>query len=193
MGMDGLCGPNYMGTGCFFKRRAFFGGPSSFEQQGMIQDLVVNKPIEAQTILEQAHQMASVNYENQTNWGFKMGFRYGSLVEDIYTGYQLHCEGWKSIFYNPKRPAFLGHVPLSLNEVLIHMKRWAVGLLEVALSKNSPITFGMGHLGPIMAQCYIHYTFWPIHSLPITIYALLPQLTLLSGVPIFPKISEGIK
>ncbi|KAG5589467.1 hypothetical protein H5410_039981 [Solanum commersonii] len=106
----------------------------------------------------------------------QMGFRYGSLVEDIYTGYQLHCEGWKSIFCNPKRPAFLGH-------------RWAVGLLEVALSKNSPITFGMGHLGPIMAQCYIHYTFWPIHSLPITIYALLPQLTLLSGVPIFPKIS----
>uniref|UniRef100_M1A4Z2 Cellulose synthase CslG n=1 Tax=Solanum tuberosum TaxID=4113 RepID=M1A4Z2_SOLTU len=69
MGMDGLCGPNYMGTGCFFKRRAFFGGPSSFEQQEMIQDHVVNKPIEAQTILEQAHQMASVNYENQTNWG----------------------------------------------------------------------------------------------------------------------------
>lgn len=72
MGMDGLCGPNHMGTGCFFRRRAFFGGPSSFVQQEMIQDHVVNKPIKAQTILEQAHQVASCNYENQTNWGFKV-------------------------------------------------------------------------------------------------------------------------
>lgn len=53
--------------GAFSKRRAFYDGPSSFVQQEMVQDHVVNKPIKAQTILEQAHQMASFNYENQTN------------------------------------------------------------------------------------------------------------------------------
>ncbi|KAF3628384.1 Cellulose synthase-like protein G3 [Capsicum annuum] len=189
LGMDGLCGPNHMGTGCFFRRRAFFGGPSSFVQPEIISGRVANKPIEAQTILEQAHQVASCNYENQTSWGYKMGFRYGSLVEDIHTGYHLHCEGWKSIFCNPKRPAFLGHVPLSLNDVVIQIKRWAMGLLEIAFSKYSPIIFGMWHLGPIMAQCYTHYAFWPIYAIPLTLYAFVPQLALLCGVPIFPKIN----
>ena len=79
-----------------------------------------------------------------------MGFRYGSLVEDIYTGYQLHCEGWKSIFCNPKRPAFLGHVPRGvqksnrpinrINKMLLGYwvfngirknKFWVIGLVSV--------------------------------------------------------------
>lgn len=73
LGMDGLFGPNYLGTGCFFRRRALFGGPSTFVQQEMIPDHAVNKPIiKAQNILEQAHKVASCNYENQTNWGFKV-------------------------------------------------------------------------------------------------------------------------
>ncbi|XP_009610701.1 cellulose synthase-like protein G3 [Nicotiana tomentosiformis] len=119
-----------------------------------------------------------------------MGFRYGSLVEDYYTGYRLQCEGWKSVFCNPKRPAFLGDVPISLHDVISQNKRWSVGLLEVAFSKYSPLTFGVRSMGFVMAHCYAHYAFWPIWSLPIAIYAFIPQLTLLNGVPIFPKVSD---
>ncbi|NP_001312567.1 cellulose synthase-like protein G3 [Nicotiana tabacum] len=193
LGMDGLHGPNYVGTGCFFRRRAFFGNPSLFEKPEipeLFPDHDVNKPIQAHEVLQLAHQVASCNYENESNWGSKMGFRYGSLVEDYYTGYRLQCEGWKSVFCNPKRPAFLGDVPISLHDVISQNKRWSVGLLEVAFSKYSPLTFGVRSMGFVMAHCYAHYAFWPIWSLPIAIYAFIPQLTLLNGVPIFPKVSD---
>lgn len=39
-----------------------------------------------------------------------------------------------------------------------------------------------------MALAYAHYAFWPIWFIPITIYAFLPQLTLINRIPIFPKV-----
>ncbi|XP_057510308.1 cellulose synthase-like protein G3 [Actinidia eriantha] len=193
VGMDGFTGPNHVGTGCFFSRRVFFGGPSSFvtpEIPELSPAHTVDKPIYAQSVLALAHHVADCMYENETNWGSKLGFRYGSLVEDYYTGYRLHCEGWKSVFCHPKRPAFLGDVPITLIDVLSQNKRWSVGLLEVAFSKYSPVTFGARAMGPVMGLCYAHTGFWPIWSIPITIYGFLPQLALLNGVSIFPKVSN---
>lgn len=125
-------------------------------------------------------------------WGYychelQMGFRYGSLVEDYYTGYRLQCEGWKSFFCQPKRPAFFGDIAITLNDALSQTKRWSVGLLEVALSKHSPLTFGISNMGPTMGLCYAYYAFWPFWMLPITLYAFLPQIALLNQVSIFPK------
>ncbi|KAL6986444.1 hypothetical protein U1Q18_019804 [Sarracenia purpurea var. burkii] len=192
--MDGLDGPNYVGTGCFFSRRVFFGCPSDFitpEIPELRPDHAVDKPMQAESTLVLAHHVADCNYEkNHTNWGSKLGFRFGSLVEDFYTGYRLQCEGWKSVFCDPDRSAFLGDIPIALNDVLNQTKRWSVGLLEVSLSKKSPLTFGVQAMGPIMGLCYAHYAFWPIWSIPITIYAFLPQLSLCSGVSIFPKVSD---
>ncbi|XP_059662188.1 cellulose synthase-like protein G3 isoform X1 [Cornus florida] len=193
LGMDGLSGPNHLGTGCFFSRRCFFGGPSSFvtpELPELSPDHVIDKPIQSQQISALANHVAGCNYEHQTNWGSKMGFRYGSLVEDYFTGYRLQCEGWKSVFCDPKRAAFLGDVPISLNDVLSQNKRWSVGLLEVAFSKYSPLTFGTRSMGPLMGHCYAHSAFWAIWSIPITIYAFIPQLALLNGVSIFPQVSD---
>ncbi|GFS38091.1 cellulose synthase like G3 [Actinidia rufa] len=193
VGMDGFAGPNHVGTGCFFSRRVFFGGPSSFvtpEIPELSPAHMVDKPIHAQSVLALAHHVADCMYENETNWGSKLGFRYGSLVEDYYTGYRLQCEGWKSVFCHPKRPAFLGDVPITLIDVLSQNKRWSVGLLEVAFSKYSPVTFGARAMGLVMGLCYAHTGFWPIWSIPITIYGFLPQLALLNGVSIFPKVSD---
>ncbi|RVW91580.1 Cellulose synthase-like protein G1 [Vitis vinifera] len=83
-GMDGLKGPIYLGS----------------------------KSIKSREILASAHHVADCNFESQSQWGIKMGFRYGSLVEDMYTSYMLQCEGWKSIFCHPKRPAFLPQLAL---------------------------------------------------------------------------------
>ncbi|PIA34554.1 hypothetical protein AQUCO_03700086v1 [Aquilegia coerulea] len=192
-GMDGLSGPNYVGTGCFFQRRAFFGGPSS-QISAEIPELNPNhvraKSIQSETVIKVAHRVASCNYENGTKWGSKMGFRYGSLVEDYYTGFRLQGEGWRSVFCDPDRAAFLGDVPINLNDVLSQVRRWAVGLLEVAFSKYSPITFGAKSIGLPMGFCYSHYAFWPIWSIPIAIYAFLPSLALLNRVYIFPKVSS---
>nr|TKR79071.1 hypothetical protein D5086_0000276410 [Populus alba] len=194
MGMDGVEGPNYVGTGCFFHRRSFFGSPSSLispEIPELSPDHVVDKPIQSQSVLALAHQVADCNYENQTDWGSKIGFRYGSLVEDYYTGFRLQCEGWKSILCNPERPAFFGHVPINLADALNQQKRWSIGLLEVAFSKHSPATFGVRSKGILMGLGYAQLAFWAIWSIPITTYAFLPQLALLNQVSIFPKVSES--
>ncbi|XP_042505149.1 cellulose synthase-like protein G2 [Macadamia integrifolia] len=192
-GMNGLAGPNYVGTGCYFRRRSFFGSPSSVlspEIQELNPDHVVNKPVRSEAVLTLAHNVASCNYENQTNWGIKMGFRYGSLVEDYFTGYRLHCEGWKSVFCHPVRAAFLGDVPISLSEVLGQIKRWSVGLLEVAFSKYSPLTFGIRSMGLLAGLSYAHLAFWPIWSFPVTFYAFVPQLALINRVFMFPEVSN---
>ncbi|KAG6389715.1 hypothetical protein SASPL_151188 [Salvia splendens] len=199
LGADHVClhggseGPNYVGTGCFFNRRAFFGGPCSYvppEALELSPDYIVEKPINGKEILGKAHQVAGCYYENQTSWGSKIGFRYGSLVEDYYTGYRLQCEGWKSAFCNPSRATFLGDIPITINDALNQVKRWSVGLLEVAFSKYSPLTYGSRNMGILMGLGYAHYSLWPIWSIPITIYALVPSLALLQGLPIFPKVSE---
>lgn len=74
-GMDGFSGPNYVGTGCFFNRRVFFGGPSQLlspEIPELAPDNVVDKPIQSIEVLELAHSVAACNYENNTDWGWKV-------------------------------------------------------------------------------------------------------------------------
>ncbi|KAL3844457.1 hypothetical protein ACJIZ3_001860 [Penstemon smallii] len=189
-GMDGLLGPSYVGTGCFFHRRVFFGGPSAYiepEIPELSPANIVDKPINSEQTLNLAHHVSGCNYENKTNWGSKMGFRYGSLVEDYYSGFRLQCEGWRSIFCNASRPAFLGDVPITLIDVLSQNKRWSIGLLEVGFSKFSPLTFGIRAMGILMGQSYAYYAFWPVWFFPITTYAFLPSLALLNAIPIFPE------
>ncbi|OMO79812.1 Cellulose synthase [Corchorus capsularis] len=192
MGIDGLRGPYYCGTGTFFRRRALFGDPSTCFTAEILElnpDHTVNKPIKSPDMLALAHHVASCSFENDTEWGSKMGFRYGSLVEDFFTGFRLHCDGWRSVFCNPERAAFLGNAPINLSDVLNQCKRWAVGLLEMGFSEYSPITFGTRSIG-LMGLGYSHYSFWPLYAIPVTIYSFLPQLALLNGVSVFPKISE---
>lgn len=118
-----------------------------------------------------------------------MGFRYGSLVEDHNTGYRIQCQGWKSVFCDPIRPAFLGSSPITLHDVLNQSKRWSMGLLDVTFSKYNPLLFGVRSMNPLQAFCYGHYAFWPIWSIPLIIYSSLPQLALInSSHAIFPEV-----
>ncbi|XP_059442521.1 cellulose synthase-like protein G3 isoform X2 [Corylus avellana] len=119
-----------------------------------------------------------------------MGFRYGSLSEDFYTGFRLQCEGWRSTFCNPKRPAFLGDAPISLIDALQQCQRWMIGGLQVAFCKFRPITFGVRSVGPLVGLAYTNYSFWSFWFVPLTVYAFLPQLAHLNGLTIFPKLSE---
>lgn len=193
VGMDGHQGPSYVGSGSFFLRRAFFGGPKSIvspEIQQLQPDHVVETPITAQPIMELAHHVSGCNYENNTKWGIQLGFQYGSLVEDFFTGYRLHCEGWKSILCHPSRPAFMGDVPISLIDAVSQTRRWAIGLLEVGLSKYIPIVYGSRLMGLGMGLCYAHYAFWAILSIPIVLYSFIPQIALVNGLYIFPQVTD---
>ncbi|VVB11884.1 unnamed protein product [Arabis nemorensis] len=190
IGFDGLMGPNYVGTGCFFSRRVFYGPPSNFispELDELRPNRIADKLIKGQDVLALAHNVAGCNYECNTNWGSKIGFRYGSLVEDYYTGYRLHCEGWRSVFCNPEKAAFCGDAPKSLSDVVSQQKRWAIGVLQVSLSRYSPITYGVKSMGLLMGIGYCQYAFWPFWLIPLFIYGFLPQLAIFYGVSVFPK------
>ncbi|KAI3497543.1 hypothetical protein L1887_40239 [Cichorium endivia] len=63
-GLDGMLGPIHVGTGCFFQRRAFYGGPSSD-----IKSSIPSQSIQSSQVLTQAHEVAGCNYETQTEWG----------------------------------------------------------------------------------------------------------------------------
>ncbi|KAG7546389.1 Cellulose synthase [Arabidopsis suecica] len=193
VGFDGLMGPIHMGTGCFFNRRVFYGPPTSLilpEIEKLGPNRIANKSIKAQDILVLAHDVAGCNYERNTNWGSKIGFRYGSLVEDYYTGFMLHCEGWRSVFCSPKKAAFYGDSPKRLTDIIGQQIRWSVGLLEVTFSRYNPITYGLKSLSLLMSLGYCHYAFWPFWSIPLVVYGLLPQLALIHGVSVFPKASD---
>ncbi|KAG9448223.1 hypothetical protein H6P81_014351 [Aristolochia fimbriata] len=186
-GMDGFQGPNYVGTGCFFRRRALYSSPSLSSGNNGNGSTVTN----IGSSDEDAQHLASCSYEDGTSWGHQVGFRYGSLVEDYFTGYRLKCEGWRSIFCNPERPAFLGDVPINLADALSQNERWDVGLLEVTLSKYNPLVFGVKNMSLPMGMCYGHYAFSPFYALPVIIYGLLPQISLLARIPpLFPKASS---
>ncbi|KAG2240363.1 hypothetical protein Bca52824_090853 [Brassica carinata] len=193
VGFDGLMGPAYAGTGCFFNRRAFYGPPTNLilpEVDELGPNWIADKRIKDHDVLALAHNVAGCNYERNSNWGSKIGFRYGSLVEDYYTGYSLHCEGWRSVFCSPPKTAFYGDSPKCLIDVVSQQKRWTIGLLEVAFSRFSPVTYGVRSTGLLTGIGYCQYAFWAFLSIPLVIYGFLPQFALLYGVSVFPKPSD---
>ncbi|KAL4569579.1 hypothetical protein LXL04_025220 [Taraxacum kok-saghyz] len=184
LGMDGLDGMSFMGTNAFFKRVSLLGKPN--EPQGFLNELN-----ESGDGLALAHYVADCSYEkNNTKWGSEIGFRYGTLVEDAYTSYRMQCLGWKSVVCKPTRDAFLGNMPVGLNDFLSQSSRWYMGLLQIALCKYSPITFGMKYMNPLQALCCAYLQFRSFWSIPITIYAIMPQIALLNASCIFPKVSD---
>ncbi|XP_020591562.1 cellulose synthase-like protein G3 [Phalaenopsis equestris] len=189
-GFDGLQVANYVGTGCFFSRRSFYSLPPAvvaFSDEVRLPGSLLS----SEFVLLKAHEAASCRYEEEhKEWGYQIGFRYGSLVEDYYTGYRLHCHGWKSVFCNPDRPAFLGDAPNSLIDALSQCKRWFVGLYQVCFSRYCPIFYGSRKVSLIFGLCYMHYAIWASWCIPLTIYGLLPQLALFYGKPLFPKASD---
>ncbi|KMZ76177.1 Cellulose synthase-like CSLG, family GT2 [Zostera marina] len=174
LGLDGMKSTIYIGTNTFFRRRA----------------LMSNMPVVP--VPEFANEVVGATYEvnGRTKWGSTVGFRYGSLVEDFFTGYLLHCEGWKSVFCNPKRAAFVGDFPITLDGLMRQAKRWTVGLADVAFSKYCPITFGLKHCSPLLSLAYFHYAFWSIPSIPVIFYGILPQITVVHQIQMFPNIRD---
>ena len=74
----------------------------------------------------------------------QIGWIYGSVTEDILTGFKMHARGWRSIYCMPKRPAFKGSAPINLSDRLNQVLRWALGSVEILFSRHCPICYGYG-------------------------------------------------
>jgi cellulose synthase A len=121
----------------------------------------------------------------------QIGWIYGSVTEDILTGFKMHCHGWRSIYCVPKRPAFKGSAPLNLSDRLHQVLRWALGSVEIFFSRHCPIWYGYGGgLKLLERLSYINSVVYPWTSIPLLAYCTLPAVCLLTGKFITPNLSN---
>ncbi len=111
------------------------------------------------------------------------------MTEDILTGFKMHCRGWRSIYCMPPRPAFKGSAPINLSDRLNQVLRWALGSVEICLSRHCPLWYGYGGgLKCLERLAYINTTVYPLTSLPLIAYCTLPAVCLLTGKFIIPTV-----
>ncbi|XP_071696081.1 cellulose synthase A catalytic subunit 1 [UDP-forming]-like [Rutidosis leptorrhynchoides] len=143
------------------------------------------------TLLKEAIHVISCGYEDKSEWGKEIGWIYGSVTEDILTGFKMHARGWISIYCMPPRPAFKGSAPINLSDRLNQVLRWALGSIEILLSRHCPIWYGYnGKLKLLERLAYINTIVYPLTSLPLLAYCVLPAVCLLTGKFIIPEISN---
>ncbi|KAG6483038.1 hypothetical protein ZIOFF_059678 [Zingiber officinale] len=131
--LDGLQGPVCVGTGCLFRRIALYGfdpprpkdhhivvelqGRSladhpavKYGRQPGILSSAPRELVDASTVAE-ALSVISCWYEDETEWGQRVGWIYGSVIGDTVTGYRMHNSGWKSVYCVTKPDAFRAIAP----------------------------------------------------------------------------------
>ncbi|KAL5215275.1 hypothetical protein ABZP36_004427, partial [Zizania latifolia] len=219
VGIAGLQGFFYAGTGCFHRRKVIYGMapdsigagrgvttglPSYKELQnrfGSSNELIESarntisgnqsaKPI-ANSRSEVAKEVAACNYEDGTRWGQEVGWVYGSMTEDILTGQRIHAAGWRSALMETEPPAFLGCAPIGGPASLTQFKRWATGLFEILVSKNNPILAAtFRRLQFRQCLAYLMVYLWPVKAPFELCYALLGPYCLLTNRSFLPKASE---
>lgn len=119
----------------------------------------------------------------------QIGWIYGSVTEDILTGFKMHARGWISIYCMPPRPAFKGSAPINLSDRLNQVLRWALGSIEILLSRHCPIWYGYnGRLKLLERIAYINTIVYPLTSIPLIAYCMLPAFCLLTGKFIIPEV-----
>jgi cellulose synthase A len=120
----------------------------------------------------------------------QIGWIYGSVTEDILTGFKMHARGWKSIYCMPHPPAFKGSAPINLSDRLNQVLRWALGSVEILLSRHCPIWYGYnGRLKWLERFAYVNTTIYPVTAIPLLAYCTLPAVCLLTGKFIIPQVN----
>ncbi|XVF37208.1 hypothetical protein REPUB_Repub19eG0126900 [Reevesia pubescens] len=168
-----------------------FGQSPVFIASTLMEDGGVPKGATTASLLKEAIHVISCGYEDKTDWGKEVGWIYGSVTEDILTGFKMHCHGWRSVYCIPKRPAFKGSAPINLSDRLHQVLRWALGSVEIFFSRHCPIWYGYGcGLKSLERFSYIASVVYPLTSIPLLIYCTLPAVCLLTGKFIVPEISN---
>ncbi|KAF5195569.1 Cellulose synthase A catalytic subunit 3 [UDP-forming] [Thalictrum thalictroides] len=168
-----------------------FGQSTVFVASTLMEHGGVPQSASPETLLKEAIHVISCGYEDKSDWGQEIGWIYGSVTEDILTGFKMHARGWRSIYCMPDLPAFKGSAPINLSDRLNQVLRWALGSVEILLSRHCPIWYGYGgRLKWLERFAYINTTIYPITAIPLLAYCTLPAVCLLTGKFIIPQISN---
>ncbi|RVW91584.1 Cellulose synthase-like protein G3 [Vitis vinifera] len=157
--MHGLADPIYVGTGCFFRRRVLFGDPSEIPK--LNQDhRAASESIKSEEVLTMAHHVAGCIMRRKLHEALSiyMGFRYGTLVDrGLLHNLSTSLSRIEVHFLQSQKACISGKAPINLNDML-NQTDYVMGTWRHACS-----------------------------SIPINIYAFLPQLALLTCASVFPK------
>lgn len=168
-----------------------FGQSPVFVASTLLENGGIPKDASSASLLNEAIHVISCGYEDKTEWGKEVGWIYGSVTEDILTGFKMHCHGWRSVYCIPKRPAFKGSAPINLSDRLHQVLRWALGSVEIFMSRHCPLWYGYGGgLKWLQRLSYINSVVYPWTSIPLLVYCMLPAICLLTGRFIVPEISN---
>lgn len=168
-----------------------FGLSAVFVASTLMENGGVPQSATHETLLKEAIHVISCGYEDKTEWGSEIGWIYGSVTEDILTGFKMHARGWRSIYCMPKRPAFKGSAPINLSDRLNQVLRWALGSVEILFSRHCPIWYGYGgRLKFLERFAYVNTTIYPLTAIPLLMYCTLPAVCLLTNKFIMPQISN---
>ncbi|KAL6203693.1 hypothetical protein ACLB2K_027393 [Fragaria x ananassa] len=172
-GLDGYGGPLYIGSGCVHRRDTLCGRKFSKGCKSEIK--WENRKGEETSIpkLEESSKRLA-----------------RCPVEDVITGLSIQCHGWKSVYCNPTRKAFLGVAPTTLPQTLVQHKRWSEGDFQILVSKYSPALYGYGKISLGLQLGYCCYCLWAPNCLATLFYSILPSLYLLKGISVFPQITS---
>ncbi|KAL5719226.1 Cellulose synthase-like protein D1 [Ranunculus cassubicifolius] len=141
--------------------------------------LIPRQPLDAPTVAE-AVAVISCWYEDKTEWGDRVGWIYGSVTEDVVTGYRMHNRGWRSVYCITKRDAFRGTAPINLTDRLHQVLRWATGSVEIFFSQNNPL-LASPRLKFLQRVAYLNVGVYPFTSIFLVVYCFLPAMSLFSG------------
>uniref|UniRef100_A0A2N9I634 Cellulose synthase-like protein D4 n=1 Tax=Fagus sylvatica TaxID=28930 RepID=A0A2N9I634_FAGSY len=140
---------------------------------------VPRDPLDPAAVAESV-SVISCWYEDKTEWGDRVGWIYGSVTEDVVTGYRMHNRGWHSVYCITKRDAFRGSAPINLTDRLHQVLRWATGSVEIFFSRNNPV-LASRNLKFLQRMAYLNVGIYPFTSIFLIVYCFLPALSLLSG------------
>lgn len=124
--------------------------------------------------------MSKYRYEDKTEWGDRIGWIYGSVTEDVVTGYRMHNRGWRSVYCVTKRDAFHGTAPINLTDRLHQVLRWATGSIEIFFSKNNAF-LASRRLKFLQRVAYLNVGMYPFTSIFLVVYCFLPAMCLFTG------------
>ncbi|KAF8664435.1 hypothetical protein HU200_054607 [Digitaria exilis] len=204
LGLNGIQGPSYVGTGCMFRRAALYGADpprwqppdgrskavmdSPWKQFGNSMPFINSVPLATQPVTPPAStlderlaaELADVStcaYEDGTEWGYGVGWVYNIATEDVVTGFRIHRKGWRSMYCAMEPDAFRGTAPINLTERLHQILRWSGGSLDMFFSRNCPLLAGR-RLHPMQRVVYTNMTIYPVSAAFIFVYDLLPLMWL---------------
>ena len=139
-------------------------------------------------LVAEAISTISCWYEDKTEWGRSVGWIYGSVTEDVVTGYRMHNRGWRSVYCVTKRDAFRGSAPINLTDRLHQVLRWATGSVEIFFSRNNGLLAG-SRMKLLQRVAYLNVGIYPFTSIFLLVYCFLPALSLFSNQFIVQSLS----